>query len=92
MRDYELAGYIISSSYRLRTVMVLSEMGYATPTQIATQSNILKNHISKVLKELKERDVVECINENARKGRVYTLTDNGKKVLPTVRELESNAK
>ena len=34
----------------------------------------------KSLKELKEAEVVECINEEARKGRLYRLTDWGDKI------------
>lgn len=33
------------------------------PTQIARDSGIRPNHISKVLRELKDTGVAECINE-----------------------------
>ena len=44
--------------------------------------------ISKVLSELKSKEIVECINEEARKGRLYRLTDTGKDVLETIKEKE----
>ena len=50
------------------------------PTQIAKDAGIRSNHISKVLKELKEVGVAECINEEARKGRLYRLTDLGDEI------------
>ena len=43
------------------------------PTQIAHDSDILPNHVSKVLRELKEKDVVVCTNEQDRKNRNYHL-------------------
>ena len=52
-----------------------------TPTQIANDSDIRINHISKVLKELKQCGVVECINEQNRKNRIYKLTSLGEKIV-----------
>lgn len=40
----------------------------------------LGHHISKVLGELKAHELVECINPEVRKGRLYRLTDKGEKV------------
>ena len=37
--------------------------------------------MSKVLKELKESGVAECINEEVRKGRIYRLTDLGDEIV-----------
>ena len=50
------------------------------PTQIARNSEIRPNHISKVLAELKAHELVECINPEVRKGRLYRLTEKGKTV------------
>ena len=36
--------------------------------------------MSKVLKELKEVGVAECINPEVRKGRLYRLTDLGDEI------------
>ena len=50
------------------------------PSQIAKNSGIRTNHISKVLAELKAHELVECINPEVRKGRLYRLTEKGKTV------------
>ncbi len=47
------------------------------PSTIAKDSEIRTNHISKVLSELKAHELVECINPEVRKGRLYRLTDKG---------------
>lgn len=72
-------GYVNISSYRARAVKALEE-GEKTPTNIANDSGIKINHISNVLRQLKECQVAECINEEAHKYRIYRLTDVGQEV------------
>lgn len=72
-------GYIEASTYRTK-VMKNLENEYLTPTQISKKSQIRVNHISKTLWELKQKKLIECINEEAHKGRLYHLTEKGEKV------------
>lgn len=72
--------YVSISSYRVRAAKSL-QVENKTPTQIANDSNIRVNHISKVLRELKECGVAECINEEKRKNRIYRLTDVGQNIV-----------
>lgn len=51
------------------------------PSQIAKDSDILQNHISAVLKQLKEHELVECINPEVKKGRLYRLTSKGDEIV-----------
>ena len=62
-----LSGYVEISSKRLRVMNVLSQ-DVKMPKNIAEESNILQNHISKILRDMKMHDLVVCINEEARKG------------------------
>ena len=71
--------YVSISSYRLKTVKSLQNE-VKIPTNIAKDTGILSNHISKVLSELKSVGVAECINEEAKKGRLYRLTDLGDEI------------
>ena len=66
--------YVEISSYR-KKVMKSLDGEVMIPTQIARNSEIRPNHISKVLAELKAHELVECINPEVRKGRLYRLTD-----------------
>ena len=68
--------YVEISSYR-KKVMKSLDGEVLIPTQIARNSEIRPNHISKVLAELKAHELVECINPEVRKGRLYRLTDKG---------------
>ena len=71
--------YVEISQYR-KKVMKSLDGNVKTPTAIANHLGIRTTHISKVLGELKEHELVECINPEVRKGRLYRLTDNGEKV------------
>ena len=78
--DDELLKYVNNSSYRVKVLKALGD-DVKIPTQIASDSGILPNHISNVLRQLKEKEIVECINPEVRKGRLYRLSDNGLDVL-----------
>lgn len=45
----------------------------------------LGHYISKVLAELKAHELVECINSEVRKGRLYRLTDKGDELVKNLR-------
>ena len=68
--------YVTISKYRARALKAL-EGEIKIPTQLAKDSDINYNHISTVLKQLKEHDLVECINPEVRKGRLYRQTEKG---------------
>ena len=85
----KITSYVQISKYREKTLKsIVDEV--KIPTNIAKDSGIRTNHISKVFSELKSKEIVECINEEARKGRLYRLTDTGKDVLETIKEKEEN--
>ncbi len=72
--------YVKISKYRTKTIKSL-DGEVKIPSQIARDSGIRTNHISKVLSELKAHELVECINPEVRKGRLYRLTDKGNEIL-----------
>lgn len=72
--------YVNKSSYRVKVLKSLGE-DVKMPKEIASDSGILPNHISNVLRQLKEKEIVECINPEVRKGRLYRLSDNGLNLL-----------
>jgi len=72
--------YVKISSYRER-VMKSLEDDVKIPSKIAEDSEIRQNHISKVLAELKAHELVECINPEVRKGRLYRHTEKGDEIV-----------
>ena len=72
--------YVQISKYREKVMKTLKDE-VKMPSQIAKDSDIRQNHISKVLSELKAHELVECINPEVRKGRLYRLTDKGNNIV-----------
>lgn len=72
--------YVNCSKYRVKVLNYLVNVGYDMPKNIAEKNDIRQNHISKVLRELREIDLIECINPEARRGRLYRITDMGREV------------
>jgi predicted transcriptional regulator len=79
----KLIRYIEKSTYRHRVFKTIGR-GVKMPKEISQESGILQNHISNVLKQLKEKEVVECLNPKMRKGRLYRLSEEGLDLLDKV--------
>ena len=75
--------YVNISKYRTK-VMKSLDGEVLIPTQIAKNSGIRTNHISKVLSELKAHELLECIKREVGKGRLYRLTDKGEEVTKNI--------
>lgn len=78
---WDEVGYVISSEYRKEIMRHLSE-GPKTPSAMAKpNTDIPIPHVSRALKNLRERDLVELlVEEERKKGRLYGLTDEGEEV------------
>lgn len=72
--------YVKRSKNRLK-VMKSLDGDVKIPSEIAKDAQIHNNHISNILRQLRQRELVECINPEAKKGRLYRLTDSGEKVV-----------
>lgn len=77
---FKLVGYVMASDYRTK---ILKSIGtdMKIPSVIADEIGLRTNHVSNVLKDLKENNLVICLNEEARKGRLYKNTDLGIEIL-----------
>lgn len=72
--------YVNISTYRVKALKALKDED-KTPTAIAHDTGIRVNHISNVLRQLKECEVAECINEESKRNRIYRLTSAGKEIV-----------
>ena len=75
--------YIEKSQYRRKVLKTLAN-DTKIPSQIAKDTGIVQNHISNTLRQLKEHELVECINPEVRKGRLYRLTENGEEIVDKI--------
>ena len=76
--------YVKRSQYRSKILKSLVD-DVKMPSQIARDTGIVQNHISNSLRQLKEHELVECINPEVRKGRLYRLTDYGDDVVKNIK-------
>ena len=73
------------SSYRHKTVQSLKG-DVKTTTEISNDTGIRRNHMSNVLRDLKDNGVVECVNEEAKRGRLYRLTSLGDEIADNLKD------
>lgn len=76
----ETLEFVKRSMYR-QNVLKSLEDNVLMPKEIAERSNIKTNHVSKVLAELKSKGLIEIINPEVRKGRLYRLTNLGDEIV-----------
>ncbi len=77
--NWELIGKIKASEYRTRIVKVLAK-GNKTPAELSKELNFHISHVSRALNELEKRGVVKCLTPKLRKGKIYSLTEEGKRI------------
>jgi DNA-binding MarR family transcriptional regulator len=77
---WNLLGFVDSSQYRTAVLEALDEKP-RKPSTIAERTDIEITHVSRALREMRERDLVELlVPESRRKGRIYGLTDDGRDI------------
>lgn len=77
--QYLQLGYVKASKYRTDVLCVLKD-GVLCPKEISEKTKYHTSHVSTTLTELQSRNLVVCINPEARKGRLYRLTSDGKTI------------
>ena len=77
---FESVGHVKVSKYRVNTIKFLAK-GFKMPSEIAKELNIGTSHASNILNTLKEYGLVECVNPQVKKGRLYQNTPLAMEVL-----------
>ncbi len=55
-----------------------------TPIEISKKTGIALSHVSNTLAELLENDLAVCLTPKLKKGRLYDLTSQGKKIVESL--------
>ena len=71
-------------AYNQLQEQALDHLNFYMPSEIAKQTGLRTTQISNALRDLKERDLVVCLNETARKGRIYQNTPLGLEILKRI--------
>jgi DNA-binding MarR family transcriptional regulator len=71
-----------------RSVLEALEKGPRTPSNIAGTTGEHLPHVSRALSELSDRGLLQCMTPSSSKNRIYSITEEGKKVLQELRKME----
>lgn len=82
--------YIKRSRNRTQIVLILGT-NFKMPSEIARDMDLRISQISAILSDLKKEDLVECINEEEKVGRLYRLTEKGKNVYNIIKKNEDES-
>lgn len=77
--DLEKLGWLKASEYRKSVLSSLSD-GPMTPKEISEDTSYYLSHVSNTLSELSDHDLVECATPERQKGKIYIITEEGKKI------------
>ncbi|WP_458404020.1 winged helix-turn-helix domain-containing protein [Methanobrevibacter sp.] len=77
---WNLIGFVKVSPTRYKTLKIL-ESHFLMPTEISKSTGLRPTQVSNALHELKEKNLVKCLNEDASKGRIYQNTPLGMEIL-----------
>ena len=73
--------YVEMSKNRQETLRALANKDKPmTPTELSEELDIAFNSASRALRQLAEKDLVECINPDAPRFRRYKILDSGKEI------------
>ena len=77
--------YVKRSKNRAKVVNIIGT-SIKIPSEIAKSMDLRINQISAILKDLKENEIVVCLNEGDKTGRLYQLTPKGQEVYRLLKE------
>ena len=77
---WDTISFVISSNYRMLVLDQLAN-GPEIPSQINADEHVLIEHVSRALRELRDRELVELrVPDDQEKHRFYGLTEQGERV------------
>lgn len=85
--DWEKYSYVARGRNRKRALLTLTSP--MTPTQLAVLAKVSISHISKALRDLRETNLVECINPKEKVGKVYKRTEDGEEIAEYLKKIGS---
>lgn len=81
--DMSIISLLARSKKRISVLKSL-ENEKKIPSKIGKDIDDNSNHVSKYLKTLKDAELVECLNEEDKRYRFYSITEKGKYYLDKV--------
>jgi predicted transcriptional regulator len=78
LKNYKDYSWILKGKQRKKILKVMDKP--LIPTQIKEKTDLSLNNVSDILREFRKRELAKCINPKEKTGRLYELTDKGKKL------------
>lgn len=82
MVPWRKVSQIKASPHKKEIFCQLVHFSPKTPSELRDLTNIALSHVSKNLKDLVDLGLVECLTPNVRRGKLYTITDEGLEISP----------
>ena len=79
MTELDSIGFIVRSKYRKQVFEKISKK-LIQPSEIEKEVDLRFTHVTRELRNLKDKNLIECINPEDKKGRLYRLTSKGMKL------------
>ncbi len=76
----DILSFVKSSKHRTEILLFIGDKT-RIPSEIAKSIGLSNTHTSKYLNSLKEKKLIICLNEEAKRGRLYQLTEKGKEII-----------
>ncbi len=86
------ASFVTSSQIRTGIILFLHSREYATPKEISKRLGKHLSTVSRALAELKNEGLVEFVEHEHSKSRLYFLTEAGKDVAALVKNISGDFK
>ena len=77
---YNDLGYVKISKHR-KTVFLALKSGPKMPSEIVQESKMRMDDVSRALRAMNKKGLVECVNPEKKQGRLYQISALGKQVL-----------
>lgn len=75
--DWKVFGYLVASKYRMKILLSLAEKP-KTPKEISKELGLYISHVSSTLSDLSSKGIIQCLNPNQKRGKLFYLTETGK--------------
>jgi len=83
--DWDIFSYVYRS--KERTSILIALVGKKlTPTKISELTDLHKSNVSRSLKALEEKGLVQCLTPDEKVGRLFVLSDIGIEVVNEIKK------
>jgi len=84
--DWTKYGYVIASEYRKKIILCLSEAP-KSPKKVSEETGLYISHVSHIINDLIRKGLVECLTPTLKRGKIFTLTSDGKDIADQLKRL-----